>query len=81
MWLLCRYENIVQIRCLYEGVTVDEMLQFWHDILPQKMQQWGLDRGKVSGDAALWSREATLWSHACSVHVIRDHVHMYNMPI
>lgn len=45
----CSYENIVQIRCLYEGVTVDDMLSSWHDMLPQKMQEWGLDRGQVGG--------------------------------
>lgn len=44
----CRYENIVQIRCLYEGVTVQDMLDNWHDMLPAKMKEWGLDRQKVS---------------------------------
>eukprot|EP00878_Enallax_costatus_P030946 GHUV01033766.1.p1 GENE.GHUV01033766.1~~GHUV01033766.1.p1 ORF type:complete len:213 (+),score=60.36 GHUV01033766.1:674-1312(+) len=41
------YENVVQIRCLYEGVTVDDMLQSWHDILPAKMREWSLDRSKL----------------------------------
>lgn len=43
----CRYENVVQIRCLYEGVTVQEMLDHWHDMLPARMHQWDLDRNKV----------------------------------
>jgi len=42
------YENIVQIRCLYEGVGVDEMLATWHStMLPSYMQKWQLDRNKV----------------------------------
>jgi len=41
------YENIVQIRCLYEGVTVEEMLESWQDMLPARMQEWALDRGSV----------------------------------
>lgn len=43
-----RYENIVQIRCLYEGVAVQDMLDTWHKMLPAKMKQWGLDRQAVS---------------------------------
>jgi hypothetical protein len=39
---------VVQIRCLYEGVGVQQMLDAWHEMLPAKMQQWGLDRNKVS---------------------------------
>lgn len=45
------YENIVQIRCLYEGgdgdATVDEMLRTWHGpdgMLASSMARWGLDR-------------------------------------
>ena len=41
------YENIVQIRCLLEGVTPDEMLERWHAMLPEAMRRWGLDRGEV----------------------------------
>eukprot|EP00775_Hariotina_reticulata_P011464 gene11464-11610_t len=44
------YENIVQIRCLYEGVTVEDMLENWHYMLPSRMQEWGLDRGSVRDD-------------------------------
>lgn len=52
--LLPRYENIVQIRCLYEGITVDEMLDSWHDLLPVTMQQWKLDRHEVGhGDVSV----------------------------
>jgi hypothetical protein len=42
-----RYENVVQIRCLYEGVTVDEMLEGWEKMLPHKMEEWKLQRDKV----------------------------------
>ncbi|EFN54892.1 hypothetical protein CHLNCDRAFT_24112 [Chlorella variabilis] len=38
------YENIVQIRCLLEGVDPTDMLQRWHDMLPEYMQRWQLDR-------------------------------------
>ena len=38
------YENIVQIRALLEGVTVEEMLDGWSSILPSKMKEWSLDR-------------------------------------
>ena len=43
----CRYENIVQVRCLLEGVGVGEMLEGWHALLPAYMQKWGLDRKEV----------------------------------
>ncbi|GIL77630.1 hypothetical protein Vretifemale_7132, partial [Volvox reticuliferus] len=41
------YENIVQIRCLYEGVSVDEMLASWETMLPARMAQWGLNRAEM----------------------------------
>lgn len=44
-----RYENLVQVRCLLEGMAPDEMLQNWGTILPQYMQKWGLDRAEVRG--------------------------------
>lgn len=47
MIVMCRYENIVQIRCLYEGITVQDMLDTWHKMLPKKMKEWGLDRQQV----------------------------------
>lgn len=44
----CSYENIVQIRCLYEGVAVDDMLATWHsNMLPSYMKKWELDRDEV----------------------------------
>lgn len=42
-----RYENIVQIRALYEGVSVQDMLDTWHKLLPRKMKEWSLDRQEV----------------------------------
>lgn len=42
------YENIVQIRCLYEGVGVDDMLERWHGgMLSDYMAKWALDRDKL----------------------------------
>lgn len=41
------YENVVQVRCLLEGVTPDAMLAGWRDMLPAKMAAWGLDRGAL----------------------------------
>lgn len=38
---------MIQIRCLYEGMPVEEMLADWGTILPQRMAQWGLERAKV----------------------------------
>lgn len=39
------YENIVQIRCLYEGVGVEDMLDNWHSgMLESYMKKWQLDR-------------------------------------
>jgi hypothetical protein len=53
------YENIVQIRCLYEGVTVEEMLESWQDMLPARMQEWALDRGSVGMvTVLLWGSHA-----------------------
>ncbi|KAL4452021.1 hypothetical protein ABPG75_007683 [Micractinium tetrahymenae] len=41
------YENIVQIRCLLEGVQPEEMLKSWHELLPEYMQRWGLVRSEL----------------------------------
>ena len=38
------YENIVQVRCLLEGVTPDDMLANWSTMLPEYMKKWDLDR-------------------------------------
>lgn len=43
----CRYENVVQIRCLHEGISPEDMLDSWHEMLPHKMKEWGLDRNEV----------------------------------
>jgi phosphoglycolate phosphatase-like HAD superfamily hydrolase len=60
------YENVVQIRLLLEGTTVDEMLASWHELLPAAMARWRLEReplvrlfGRVrdewiAADAAGW---------------------------
>jgi hypothetical protein len=37
----------VQIRCLLEGVAVEDMLNDWSKLLPAYMDQWGLDRAPV----------------------------------
>jgi hypothetical protein len=37
----------VQIRALLEGTTADDMLHNWHEILPQKMEDWALDRSAM----------------------------------
>ena len=42
------YENLVQVRCLVEGATVEAMLEGWPAMLDAKMKEWGLDRGDVS---------------------------------
>jgi hypothetical protein len=41
------YENIVQVRALLEGVSVNEMLDHWCEILPAKMTEWRLERGEL----------------------------------
>ena len=42
-----RYENLVQIRCLLEGVSPDDILNDWHTVLPEHMEKWGVERGQV----------------------------------
>ena len=39
----------MQIRCLLEGVDPQDMLLTWHDMLPQYMERWQLDRNEVGG--------------------------------
>ena len=51
----CRYENLVQVRCLLEGVSEDDILQHWHTILPESMQRWQLDRQEVQSSAPVVS--------------------------
>ena len=43
----CRYENLIQVRCLLEGVEVEDILDNWHAILPEYMEKWGLERKEV----------------------------------
>jgi hypothetical protein len=38
----------VQVRCLLEGVPVDDILADWHGLLQEYMQRWQLDRSKVA---------------------------------
>ncbi len=42
-----RYENLVQIRCLLEGDSEEDILNNWHTILPDRMARWQLDRSEV----------------------------------
>lgn len=42
------YENLVQVRCLVEGVAVQAMLDDWPAMLAARMAEWQLDRGDVS---------------------------------
>lgn len=41
------YENIVQIRCLLEGVDPQDMLERWSTMLPEYMERWQLDRANL----------------------------------
>eukprot|EP01026_Neomeris_dumetosa_P022933 TRINITY_DN19771_c1_g1_i1.p1 TRINITY_DN19771_c1_g1~~TRINITY_DN19771_c1_g1_i1.p1 ORF type:complete len:273 (-),score=64.72 TRINITY_DN19771_c1_g1_i1:261-1079(-) len=41
------YENMVQLRCLLEGVSSEQMLEEWRQMLPVKMEQWGLERSEL----------------------------------
>lgn len=41
------YENIVQIRCLLEGVSPEEMLENWSTMLPEYMEKWNLNRTQL----------------------------------
>ena len=42
------YENLVQVRCLVEGVAPDAMLEGWPAMLAARMEEWKLDRTDVS---------------------------------
>lgn len=54
--LFCRrYENLVQVRCLLEGVDPQDMLNSWHTMLPACMQKWGLQRSEVCASFAALS--------------------------
>lgn len=66
--LVHRYENLVQIRCLLEGVSPDAILNDWHTVLPEYMQKWGVERGQVCNACCTCcgSRPAVLPVHAHS---------------
>ena len=43
-----RYENLVQVRLLLERLaTPEDILDRWHELLPQYMAEWQLDRADV----------------------------------
>ncbi len=46
--VMIRYENLIQVRCLLEGVDPDVILQNWHTILPEYMEKWKQSRKEVS---------------------------------
>ncbi|KAK9839422.1 hypothetical protein WJX81_001239 [Elliptochloris bilobata] len=41
------YENLVQVRCLLEGVEPQDILTNWHALLPEYMQKWDLQRSEL----------------------------------
>ncbi len=46
-----RYENLVQVRCLLEGVPAEDILADWHGLLAHYMAKWGLERAEVRGSS------------------------------
>lgn len=44
----------MQVRCLLEGVPVDDILADWHGLLQEYMQRWQLDRSKVHTSMCAW---------------------------
>lgn len=55
------YENLVQVRCLLEGVSPAAILADWHHLLPEYMSKWGLDRSELvelfGGTRDAWIRD------------------------
>jgi len=51
------YENLVQVRCLVEGVRAEEMLADWPGMLAARMADWKLDRADVSSKKGEMMRE------------------------
>ena len=41
------YENIIQVRALLEGVSVDDMLEHWPEMLSAKMDEYKLERAAM----------------------------------
>lgn len=46
--MLCRYENLIQVRCLLEGISTDDILNNWHRLLPEYMDKWKQSRKEVT---------------------------------
>lgn len=46
--MLCRYENLIQVRCLLEGISTDDILNDWHRLLPEYMDKWKQSRKEVT---------------------------------
>ncbi len=61
----------MQIRCLLEGVEPEDMLQSWHDMLPEYMQRWNLDRAKVGASTA--TDGSCRQKARCTSHLQRRH--------
>lgn len=45
--VFCRYENLIQVRCLLEGISTDDILNDWHRLLPEYMDKWKQSRKQV----------------------------------
>ena len=43
----CRYENLIQVRCLLDGMSTEDILSNWHTILPERMNKWQQTREEV----------------------------------
>lgn len=41
------YENLIQVRCLLEGASPDDILANWHTILPEHMDKWKQNRTEL----------------------------------
>ena len=66
----CRYENLVQVRCLLEGMSEADILHNWQTILPDSMQRWHLDRQEV--------RRLSTPFRTCSRGPNRAPLHLYS---
>lgn len=54
------YENLVQVRCLLEGVSPRDILADWHSLLPEYMAKWDLDRNEL---VELFGGTRDAWIH------------------
>ncbi|KAL3135304.1 hypothetical protein ABBQ32_007501 [Trebouxia sp. C0010 RCD-2024] len=41
------YENLIQVRCLLEGISTDDILNKWHILLPEYMDKWQQSRKEL----------------------------------